>query len=127
MYLVIYVSSIIRSVTALHDLLQNKIRFDEVRQMRSRIACPHAPKHMDARCRVVAFILSVVLHAFRAACGIQTWVEQLCNACVHSTRQAMTAQLDGGGGGGGGAAAGDGKADAKVRFFLDTRSMSTQQ
>ena len=30
MYLVIYVSSIIRSVTALHDLLQNKIRFDEV-------------------------------------------------------------------------------------------------
>lgn len=30
MYLVIYVSSIIRSVTALHDLLQNKIRFHEV-------------------------------------------------------------------------------------------------
>jgi 26S proteasome regulatory subunit N8 len=29
MYLVIYISSIIRSVTALHDLLQNKIRFDE--------------------------------------------------------------------------------------------------
>lgn len=29
MYLVIYVSSIIRSITALHDLLQNKIRFDE--------------------------------------------------------------------------------------------------
>eukprot|EP00750_Incisomonas_marina_P017826 INCI2504.1.p2 GENE.INCI2504.1~~INCI2504.1.p2 ORF type:complete len:322 (+),score=72.93 INCI2504.1:163-1128(+) len=29
MYLVIYVSSIIRSVTALHDLLQNKIRFHE--------------------------------------------------------------------------------------------------
>ena len=28
-YLVIYISSIIRSVTALHDLLQNKIRFDE--------------------------------------------------------------------------------------------------
>ncbi len=25
----IYVSSIIRSITALHDLLQNKIRFDE--------------------------------------------------------------------------------------------------
>ena len=30
MYLVIYISSIIRSVTALHDLLQNKIRFNEV-------------------------------------------------------------------------------------------------
>jgi len=29
MYLVIYISSIIRSVTALHDLLQNKIRFEE--------------------------------------------------------------------------------------------------